>query len=124
MIGAAAVSFTDGRAFAGAGGAGGRRRLLARFTSRLRSRLAACDSVAWDRGRQEGRREGRQKGRQEGRQEGRLGTIENFLRAGVEWSVITEATGIDQEAFRTLRRGLEESESDDRQSDASASSDN
>ncbi len=41
----------------------------------------------------------------EGRQEGRLGTIENFLRAGVEWSVITEATGIDQEAFRALRRG-------------------
>ena len=73
---------------------------------------------------QEGRREGRQESRREGRQEGRLGTIESFLRAGVQWSVITEATGIDQEAFRALRRGLEESDSDDRQSNASASSDN
>ena len=53
-----------------------------------------------------------------------LATIESFLRAGVDWSVITEATGIDQEAFRALRRGLEESDSDDRQSNASASSDN
>ena len=63
-----------------------------------------------------------QEGRREGRREGRLGTIESFLRAGVEWSVITEATGIDQEAFRALRRGLEESDSDNRQSDASATS--
>ena len=65
-------------------------------------------------GRQEGRHEGRQEGRQEGlqkgRQEGQLGTIENFLRAGIEWSVIKEATGIDQEAFQALRRRLEESD--------------
>ena len=53
--------------------------------------------------------EGLRKGRQEGRQEGRLGTIENFLRAGIEWSVIKEATGIDQEAYQALRRRLEES---------------
>ena len=53
--------------------------------------------------------EGLRKGRQEGRQEGQLGTIENFLRAGIEWSVIKEATGIDQEAYQALRRRLEES---------------
>ena len=53
--------------------------------------------------------EGLRKGRQEGRQEGQLGTIENFLRAGIEWSVIKEATGIDQEAYQALRRRLGES---------------
>ena len=61
-------------------------------------------------GRHEGRQEGRQEGLQKGRQEGQLGTIENFLRAGIEWSVIKEATGIDQEAFQALRRRLEESD--------------
>ena len=50
-----------------------------------------------------------QEGLRKGRQEGRLGTIENFLRAGIEWSVIKEATGIDREAFQALRRRLEES---------------
>ena len=50
--------------------------------------------------------EGLRKGRQEGRQEGQLGTIENFLRAGIEWSIIEEATGIDQEAFQALRQRL------------------
>ena len=61
-------------------------------------------------GLQKGRHEGRQEGLQKGRQEGQLGTIENFLRAGIEWSVIKEATGIDQEAFQALRRRLEESD--------------
>ena len=53
---------------------------------------------------QEGLQEGLRKGRQKGRQEGQLGTIENFLRAGIEWSVIKEATGIDQEAFQVIRQ--------------------
>ncbi len=61
-------------------------------------------------GLRKGRQEGRHEGRQEGRQEGQLGTIESFLRAGIEWSVIEEATGIDQEAFQALRRRLEESD--------------
>ena len=61
-------------------------------------------------GLRKGRQEGRQEGLQKGRQEGQLGTIENFLRAGIEWSVIKEATGIDQEAFQALRRRLEESD--------------
>ena len=50
-----------------------------------------------------------QEGLRKGRQEGQLGTIENFLRAGIEWSVIKEATGIDQEAYQARRRRLEES---------------
>ena len=50
-----------------------------------------------------------QEGLRKGRQEGQLGTIENFLRAGIEWPVIKEATGFDQEAFQALRRRLEES---------------
>ena len=61
-------------------------------------------------GLRKGRQEGRHEGRQEGRHEGQLGTIESFLRAGIEWSVIEEATGIDQEAFQALRRRLEESD--------------
>ena len=55
-------------------------------------------------GRQEGLQEGVLKGRQEGRQEGQVATIESFLRAGVGWSTIKQATGIDQEAFELLRR--------------------
>ena len=54
--------------------------------------------------------EGLRKGRQEGRQEGQLGTIENFLRAGVEWSIIEEATGIDRKAFQALRQRREQSD--------------
>ena len=59
---------------------------------------------------QEGLQKGRQEGLQKGRQEGQLGMIENFLRAGIEWSVIEEATGIDQEAFQALRQRLAESD--------------
>ncbi len=55
-------------------------------------------------GRQEGRVEGRVEGRHEGRQEGQVATIESFLRAGVGWATIKQATGIDQEAFELLRR--------------------
>ena len=54
-------------------------------------------------GRQQGRLEGRQEGRQEGREEGRLETIEGFLRAGIGWSVIQSATGIDEHTYRTLK---------------------
>ena len=51
--------------------------------------------------------EGLRRGRQEGRQEGQLGTIERFLRAGIEWSVIEQATGIDRETFQALRQRLD-----------------
>ena len=49
-------------------------------------------------------------GRVEGRQEDRVATIESFLRAGVGWSMITQATGIDQEAFELLRRQTDPSD--------------
>ena len=39
-----------------------------------------------------------------GRQEGQVATIESFLRAGVGWPIIKQATGIDQEEFELLRR--------------------
>ena len=55
-------------------------------------------------GRVEGRQEGREEGRVEGRQEGQVATIESFRRAGIGWSIIKQATGIDQEAFELLRR--------------------
>ena len=51
-------------------------------------------------------REGRQQGRQQGRQEGRLETIQELLRAGVSWSVIESATGIDRDALRALKEQL------------------
>ena len=35
---------------------------------------------------------------------GRLETIDGFLRAGVGWPVIQSATGIDEHAYRTLKR--------------------
>ena len=55
-------------------------------------------------GRQEGVLKGRREGRREGHQEGQVATIESFLRAGVGWPIIKQATGIDQEAFELLRR--------------------
>ena len=45
-------------------------------------------------------------GRDKGRQEGRLETTEKPLRAGVPWSIIESATGIDQDALRALKRRL------------------
>ena len=58
-------------------------------------------------GRQEGRQEGHQEGRQEGRQEGQLGAIEKFVQAGVEWSTIEAATGIDAATFDRLKHLLD-----------------
>ena len=55
-------------------------------------------------GRQEGMLKGRQEGMLKGRQEGQVATIESFLRAGVGWPIIKQATGIDQDAFELLRR--------------------
>ena len=48
--------------------------------------------------------EGRKEGLQEGMLKGQVATIESFLRAGVGWSMIKQATGMDQEAFELLRR--------------------
>ena len=56
------------------------------------------------------RKEGLQEGHRKGLLEGQVGTIENLLRAGVPWSVVEAATGIDQDALRALRQRLEGSE--------------
>ena len=59
-------------------------------------------------GRQEGREEGREEGRQEGRREGQVEIVENFLKAGVPWSTIEAATGIDQDKLRALKQRARE----------------
>ena len=61
--------------------------------------------------------EGERKGRQEGELRGRLGTIEDLLRAGVKWSVIESATGINQDALRALKRRLEGSDNGTEETD-------
>ena len=62
----------------------------------------------------EGRKQGRQEGREEGEQKGKVGTIENLLQAGVPWSVIESATGIDQDALRALKQRLAGSNNEER----------
>ena len=62
---------------------------------------------ARQKGIQEGRQEGRDEGRRERRQEGRLGTIEKFRQAGVEWSTIEAATGMDEAEFDRLKHELD-----------------
>ena len=54
-----------------------------------------------------GRREGLQEGIQEGKLEGQIRTIEGFLERDFSWSTIAAATGIDEAAFRQLKRQLE-----------------
>ena len=54
--------------------------------------------------------EGERKGREEGLLEGKVGTIESLLQAGVQWSVIEEATGIGRDALGALKQRLQESE--------------
>ena len=43
-------------------------------------------------------------GRSEGHREGRLETIDGFLRAGVDWSMIERATGLGEQEYRKLKR--------------------
>lgn len=62
----------------------------------------------------EGREQGRQEGEQKGVLKGRVGTIENLLQAGVQWSVIESATGIDQDALRALKQRLAGSDDEER----------
>lgn len=53
--------------------------------------------------------EGVRQARKEGERKRRVGTIEELLRAGVEWSIIESATGIDRDALRALKQQLDES---------------
>ena len=57
-------------------------------------------------GLQEGRQEGLQEGLQAGRQEGAINTIDSLLSAGVEWTLITKATGITPQQFQALKEQL------------------
>ena len=68
-------------------------------------------------GRETGLQEGLQQGRSEGLLEWQVGTIENLLRAGVPWSIIEAATGIDQDALRALRQRLEGPDEGTREAD-------
>jgi len=54
--------------------------------------------------------QGRDEGERKGRLEGRVGTIEELLRAGIDWSIIELATGIDRDALRALKQRLDESD--------------
>ena len=58
--------------------------------------------------RQEGLEEGLEEGREEGRREGQVESVENFLEAGVPWSTIEAATGIDQDKLRTLKQRVKD----------------
>ena len=58
-------------------------------------------------GLQEGIQKGKQKGIQEGKLEGQIRTIEGFLERDFSWSTIAAATGIDEAAFRQLKRQLQ-----------------
>ncbi len=61
--------------------------------------------------------EGIEKGRREGELRGQVGTIEKLVQAGVEWSVIESATGVDPDALRALKQRLEESENGNEDAD-------
>ena len=56
--------------------------------------------------------QGREEGERKGRLKGRVGTIEELLRAGVDWSIIESATGIDRDALRALKQRLDESDAE------------
>ncbi|MFZ4850974.1 MAG: hypothetical protein ACOYL7_17770, partial [Caldilinea sp.] len=49
---------------------------------------------------------GLQEGRQAGRQEGAVNTIDSLLSAGVEWTLITKATGLTPQQFQALKEQL------------------
>ena len=48
-----------------------------------------------------------EQGIERGRQEGQLGTIEKLVRAGVAWTTIEAATGIDERTFDRLKHQLD-----------------
>ena len=46
----------------------------------------------------------KKQGREEGREEALLRTTRELLRRDVPWSIITDATGIDEARFRRLEQ--------------------
>ncbi|MGB0389196.1 MAG: hypothetical protein ACPGWR_30605, partial [Ardenticatenaceae bacterium] len=55
-------------------------------------------------GKREGEKTGRREGEKTGEVKGTIQTIENFLKAGVGWDVVMNATGITQEKFQELKQ--------------------
>lgn len=58
--------------------------------------------------RQAGLEEGREEGLEEGRREVHVEMVENFLEAGVPWSTIEAATGIDQDKLLALKKRVKD----------------
>ena len=84
-----------------------------RFVAELRRQLPGPGGDAMNHfakliheGQQEAERKGLERGREEGRLQGQVTTIEGLLNAGIDWSIIESAPGLDQEALRTVRRKL------------------
>jgi len=57
-------------------------------------------------GKQEGLLEGKQEGLLEGEIKGKVEMIEGLLNVGVDWTLITAATGIDPTQFQALKAQL------------------
>ncbi len=43
-------------------------------------------------------------GKKEGKMENQIEMIQNFLKAGADWNLIINATGIDQVGFQKLKK--------------------
>lgn len=59
-------------------------------------------------GVRQGKIEGKDEGKTEGKIEGQVETIESLLCVGVDWALITEATGITPQEFDALKARLQE----------------
>ena len=59
----------------------------------------------------EGKKEGKIEGMKEGMKEGKIEIIESFLKAGIQWDIITKATGITFENFQQIKAELKIMES-------------
>ena len=84
-----------------------------RFLTELRRKMPGSGGDAMNYAEQliqQGVQQGREEGERKGRLEGRVGTIEELLRAGVDWSIIESATGIDRDTLRALKQRLDESD--------------
>ena len=57
-------------------------------------------------GKQEGLLEGKKVGLLEGEIKGKIETIEDLLNVGVDWTLITTATGMDPARFEALKQQL------------------
>ena len=55
---------------------------------------------------QEGEIKGKQEGLLEGEIKGKIEMIESLLSVGVDWALITKATGIDPAQFQALKKQL------------------